>query len=251
MDLVTKIPIVTDEGDVVIFGDLIGPDGFTLGIGDEDSSETIMTFGADEVSFSDKVGIGGAAGSAKLAVVGGYLDIILTGKDGLGESGVLQTKSDGKTIGDALGWNFNLRGSNDASANYAKLVIGITDPTAGALKGYFSIHTVGAIDGIVERFRVNDVGLCNITGDLTAGGGTFTGVVDASAGGVLTEDNATEAPTDKDDGYIGLAKIGADGRIYFTVEGEMYYVDGTIVSAAEIVTGNPIGLLLALTYNLE
>ena len=110
---------------------------------------------------------------------------------------------------------------------------------------------MGAIDGIAERFRINDLGLCNITGDLTAGGGTFTGVVDASAGGVLTEDNATEAPTDKDDGYIGLAKIGADGRIYFTVEGEMYYVDGTIVSAAEIVTGNPIGLLLALTYNLE
>ena len=187
MDLVTKIPIVTDEGDVVIFGDLIGPDGFTLGIGDEDSSETIMTFGADEVSFSDKVGIGGAAGSAKLAVVGGYLDIILTGKDGLGQSRVLQTKSDGKTIGDALGWNFNLRGSNDASANYAKFVIGITDPTAGALKGYFSIHTVGAIDGIAERFRINDLGDAEISGALDV-----TGIATLGDGSLL---KTSAAPT--------------------------------------------------------
>jgi len=127
---------------------------------------------------NDRLGIGATSTDAKLAVTGGYVDIVLTGKNGLGESGVLQTKSDGKTIGDALGWNFNLRGSNDASANYAKFVIGITDPTAGALKGYFSVHTVGAVDGIVERLRVSDVGNLTVTGTLEATG--LTTVADGS-----------------------------------------------------------------------
>ena len=78
-----------------------------------------------------------------------------------------------------------------------------------------------------------------------------TGTVNCSGGKVRVEDGATSAPSGESDGYVGVAKIGADGRIYFAVEGSMYYIDGTVVEAAEIVTGNPIGLLLALTYNLE
>jgi len=85
----------------------------------------------------------------------------------------------------------------------------------------------------------------------TFAGVTTTGTIDASAGEILTEDNDTAEPSGKSDGYIGVAIIDGTARVYFTVSGTMYYIDGTIVAAAEIVTGNPIGLLLALTYNLE
>lgn len=87
--------------------------------------------------------------------------------------------------------------------------------------------------------------------DFEVGSLTTTGIVDASAGEVLVEDNDTDEPTEKDDGYIGVAIIDGDARVYFAVDGTMYYIDGTIVAAEEIVTGNPIGLLLALTYNME
>ena len=84
--------------------------------------------------------------------------------------------------------------------------------------------------------------------DFYSGNLTTTGTFDGSAGEVLVEDKATTAPVGKSDGYIGVAKIGADGRVYFAVEGVMYYVDGT--AATVPVTGNPIGLLLTLTYNI-
>jgi hypothetical protein len=73
-------------------------------------------------------------------------------------------------------------------------------------------------------------------------------IIDASAGEILVEDNDVDAPTGKSDGYVGVAIIGGIARMYFTVNGTMYYVDGT--AAAVPVTGNPIGLLLALTYNI-
>jgi hypothetical protein len=74
-----------------------------------------------------------------------------------------------------------------------------------------------------------------------------TGTIDASAGEVLVEDNATSEPADKIDGYIGVAKIGTEARIYFAVEGLTYYIraDAAIVNPT---TGNPIGLLLLFTY---
>lgn len=77
-------------------------------------------------------------------------------------------------------------------------------------------------------------------------GATFSGIVDASSGKVLVEDKATSEPDGESDGYMGVAKISSDGRIYFFVEGQKYYVTGTLVLLP--VTGNPIGLLLALTY---
>jgi len=78
---------------------------------------------------------------------------------------------------------------------------------------------------------------------------TGGGVIDASIGEVLVSDNDTDEPKDKDDGYIGVAIIGGQPRIYFTVDGDMYYVEGS--ASAVIGTGSPIGLLLCLTYNLE
>ena len=73
---------------------------------------------------------------------------------------------------------------------------------------------------------------------------TFAGTADASAGKVLVEDKATSEPSGESDGYVGVAQISSDGRIYFFVEGEKYYVTGTLTPKI----GNPIGLLLALTY---
>ena len=74
-------------------------------------------------------------------------------------------------------------------------------------------------------------------------------IIDASAGEVLVEDNDTVEPTNKSDGYIGVAKPGGQPRLYFTVDGIMYYVEGS--AGVVPVTGNPIGLLLCLTYNLD
>ena len=76
-----------------------------------------------------------------------------------------------------------------------------------------------------------------------------TGTIDASAGEVLVEDNDIVEPVNKSDGYLGVAIIGGQPRLYWTVNGVMYYVEGS--ASAAIATGNPIGLLLCLTYNLE
>jgi len=73
-----------------------------------------------------------------------------------------------------------------------------------------------------------------------------TGTIDASAGKVLVEDNDTTEPTAEQDGYIGVAKVDGNARIYFAVDGQVYYTSGTF--DVGIATGNPIGLLLALTY---
>jgi hypothetical protein len=76
---------------------------------------------------------------------------------------------------------------------------------------------------------------------------TVTGTLDASTGEVLVEDKSTTEPTGKSDGYVGVAEIGGTARVYFQVEGAMYYIDST-AAAAVPANGNPIGLLLAWTY---
>lgn len=79
----------------------------------------------------------------------------------------------------------------------------------------------------------------------TFAGMTSTGAIDASAGEVLTEDNATTEPRSETDGYVGVSEVAGNARIYFSVEGNTYYVDGTLAPSA----GSPIGLLLSLTYS--
>jgi hypothetical protein len=69
------------------------------------------------------------------------------------------------------------------------------------------------------------------------------------SGYLKVEDNDTVAPAGKVDGYLGVAYISSQGRLYFLVNNNTrYYVTGTL--AAEVRTGQPIGLLLALTYQL-
>lgn len=71
--------------------------------------------------------------------------------------------------------------------------------------------------------------------------------IDGSSGKVLVEDNALVAPTDETDGYIGVAVVAGEPRIYFQVEGDLYFVSNDGIALAPVV-GNPLGLLLALTY---
>jgi hypothetical protein len=124
-------------------------------------------------------------------------------------------------------------------------------------KDYFAAY--GAAGLLLNFSTGNNISFVeNDTAEYTFDATTFdaktndiitTGTIDASSGEVLIEDNATVEPTDKSDGYIGVAIIGGQPRLYWTVEGEMYYVEGS--ASAAIETGSPIGLLLVLTYNLE
>jgi hypothetical protein len=115
------------------------------------------------------------------------------------------------------------------------------------------------IEGTDDQINIEDDGDGTITvstpqdldvgTDFQVGSLTTTGTIDASAGKVLVEDKAISAPSNESDGYVGVAKIGGDGRIYFEVEGTMYYISGT-EATIPIATGMPMGLLLALTYTI-
>ena len=110
--------------------------------------------------------------------------------------------------------------------------------------------TAGAAAGNDTEVQYNDGGTlggnASLTFDKTTGVLTATGTIDAHTGKVLVEDNDTLAPDVENDGYMGVAVIGGIARVYFAVNGSMYYINGTIVAAP--VVGNPIGLLLVLTY---
>jgi len=90
----------------------------------------------------------------------------------------------------------------------------------------------------------------NTTASPQFAGMAMTGILNASAGEILVEDNDTSEPSSETDGYVGVAYISSEGRIYFAVNGTTYYISGTEVAAAAIATGNPIGLLLSLTYDI-
>ena len=75
---------------------------------------------------------------------------------------------------------------------------------------------------------------------------TLTGTLDVTVGKVLIRDDAASKPETESDGYLSVYEDGATKRLYIFVGGSRYYIDLTV--DVEIVTGNPIGLLLALTY---
>ena len=87
----------------------------------------------------------------------------------------------------------------------------------------------------------------NTDANPTFAGMTTTGTIDASAGKVLVTDNGTTAPTIESDGYIGVAMVSGEARLYFRVDGIMWYINTDGIDASPI-PGNPLGLLLTLTY---
>lgn len=66
---------------------------------------------------------------------------------------------------------------------------------------------------------------------------------------IRAQDGAAVKPSSEEDGYISVYKDGATARFYTFVEGIRYYVALTADAEVVPVTGNPIGLLLALTYS--
>ena len=134
------------------------------------------------------------------------------------------------------------------AATNGQLPIGSTgaDPVLATLTGTANQINVTNAVGSITLSTPQDI---HTGASPTFAGLITTGTIDASSGEVLIEDNATVEPTDKSDGYIGVAIIGGQPRLYWAVEGEMYYVEGSASVAIE--TGSPIGLLLVLTYNLE
>lgn len=132
---------------------------------------------------------------------------------------------------------------------------GVLKATAGVVSGSASHSDLGGVTANQHHNQAHvltgaDHTVSGLTpGDvLTATGATTFAWMTPEAAATI-EDCGTTEPFGKADGYIGVAVIGGEARIYFAVEGSMYYVAGTIQEALE--TGNPIGLLLSLTYTLE
>mgnify|MGYP001617287714 FL=1 len=138
----------------------------------------------------------------------------------------------------------------DNSRRYLDIAsIGAQNGTAGGGIIRFITNPIDSNNG-VERMRIERDGNVSIGAnffyDNVNNKLTLTGTIDASAGKLLAEDNDTSAPDVESDGYIGVAIIGGVSRVYFAVSGGMYYINGIAVSTP--VAGNPIGLLLTLTY---
>jgi len=128
----------------------------------------------------------------------------------------------------------------------------LTDPGVDKIMFWDDSATACKWLGVGNSIAITDVTLDTIqdirtTATPTFGGLITTGTIDASAGKVLVEDNATVAPTDELDGYIGVAIVAGEPRIYFHVEGNMYFINTDGIAMAP-VAGNPIGLALILTY---
>lgn len=139
---------------------------------------------------------------------------------------------------------------------------GVLSSLGAAANGQIPIGSTGANPVLATiTGTTNQVNIANAAGSITLStpqdihtgasptlaGLTMTGTINASSGKILVEDKNNSVPTGESDGYIGVAVIGGQSRVYFAVGGVMYYIDGTIAAVPE--TGNPIGLLLVLTYN--
>ena len=212
---------ITDVGRALLDDTTQAAQQTTLGLGTTDSP----TFAGLKISDGGTVGL---AGGPLLVFNSAWPKLVLLNEDD----------------GDSL------RLKRTAGANSSSLGFGINETT-----GYCYIQSNRHGTGTVQPLRFymgNDIGFeIDTDGDLDfqANDITTTGTVDGSAGKILVEDKDTVAPTSESDGYVGVAKIGGTARVYFAVDGIMYYIDGAAASVP--VTGNPIGLLLALTYNLE
>lgn len=133
----------------------------------------------------------------------------------------------------------SLTASRLIQSDGSKGLSSVSDLTAWIAGTTNQITVTDNADGTVTLSAPQDI---HTGASPTFAGLTSTGTIDASAGKVRVEDNDTIEPSNENDGYVGVAKINMQPRIYFTVDGIMYYI------AAVPITGNPIGLLLCFTY---
>lgn len=238
-----KFADLTLTGDLAVGGniDLTG----TLTLSALTASRLIATNASKELVSSDlNSWITGTADEINIADDGdgtvtiGIADPLIVGKGGTGAA----TLTDHSIL---VGSGTDAITAIGAATN-GQLPIGSTgnDPQLDTLTGTANQIIIANGPGSITLSLPQDY---DTSATPTLGGLTTTGTIDASSGEVLVEDNATSAPENKTDGYVGVAKIGAQGRIYFEVEGVMYYVsaDAAVVSPT---TGNPIGLGLLFTY---
>ena len=218
-----------------------GTDAFTALGAATNGQIPIGSTGADPVlatitGTSNEIDVTNAAGSITIGIV----DPLIVGKGGSGAA----TFTDHSLL---VGSGTDAFTAIGAATN-GQLPIGSTgaDPVLATLTGTANQINVTNAVGSITLSTPQDI---HTGASPTFAGLITTGTIDASSGEVLIEDNATVEPTDKSDGYIGVAIIGGQPRLYWAVEGEMYYVEGSASVAIE--TGSPIGLLLVLTYNLE
>jgi hypothetical protein len=112
------------------------------------------------------------------------------------------------------------------------------------IPGNWSITDGSSVFNVTGASSINQG--VKTTDSPTFGGVTTTGTVDASGGKVRVRDDAAVKPSAESDGYISVYEDGATRRIYTFVGGSRYYV--TLTADVDVAVGNPIGLLLALTY---
>jgi hypothetical protein len=138
-----------------------------------------------------------------------------------------------------------LTASRLLGSNASKQVVSVADLTDYIAGTANQVVVTDNGNGTITLSLPQDVGISSTP---KFDGLTSTGTIDASSGQVLVEDNDTVEPLTRADGYIGVAIVGGEPRIYFAVAGVLYYITGTAVEIPEATTGNPVGLLLAITY---
>ncbi|MHA2063290.1 MAG: hypothetical protein ACXABY_02795 [Candidatus Thorarchaeota archaeon] len=139
-----------------------------------------------------------------------------------------------------------------ASPTFAGLTLTSLTPLrlvwSDSAKSLVSKDLMDLVAGTANKVTVTDDGsggvVVTLPDALSLVNPTVSGTLDASSGEVLVEDNATNAPLGKSDGYVGVVKVDSDGRLYFMVEGTMYYVTGSPAPSP----GNPMPWLFWFTY---
>jgi len=101
------------------------------------------------------------------------------------------------------------------------------------------INTGADGDNPTQALEIGSDLLATFAGSITSAGLTTIGTVDASGGEILVEDNDTSEPAGKNDGYVGVAQVGGQARLYFFVDDTRYYCDAE-AAAADPETGNPL-----------
>lgn len=142
---------------------------------------------------------------------------------------------------DGMGFYLYGKGLPSSITNREYVALGYNEPT-----NYFLTSNAGGTGTVLPLSIYVGANTTQLVLN-TDGSISVSGVFDASAGEVLVEDNATAAPSGKSDGYVGVAYVAGHARLYFNVEGVMYHINAEEAAASPVV-GNPLGLLLPLTY---
>ena len=217
----------------------LSSDSLTTAILGTTNQITVTDNGNDTITLSlpQDYDIGATPTLGGLTIVNTITEFSTDGTLSDNSDSALPTEKAVKTYVDSLS------ASAPTDAQYITLATNVTLTNERALTGTANQITItdGGAGSTVTLSLPQDY---HTSATPTLGGLTVTGTIDASSGTVLVDDNSTTAPTSESDGYIGVAEVSSDGRIYFKVEDKLYYISGT----RAVQAGSPMGLLLALVY---